>query len=155
MVLAGVTGAFVVVDAAPAGPAPTAQFTAALNATDGYPDGQTLRITHEAGETLDVAAVTLVVRVERVDAHARLSGFPTRRLTGEEIRGDDRFDNSYAGVDGVIDAATTDGYWSSGEVAELRFAQGDVDVRPGDRVRVQVVHDPTTAVLADRTVVAE
>jgi FlaG/FlaF family flagellin (archaellin) len=57
-------------------------------------------------------------------------------------------------VDGELDAAHTDGRWASGERSSVRIAQGDVDVRPGDRARVAVVHTPTDAVLSRAEVVA-
>lgn len=152
--LAAIVGAFAALGRANTDTAPRTAFTATVDPTDGYPDGQRLTVTHAAGDPLAVADLVLVVTVERVDARVRLSGFPTRRLTGANLDGGDVFDNSYAGVDGALDAAHTDGEWTSGEVAAIRFAQSDLDVRRGDRVRVRVVHRPTNAVLARLTAVA-
>ncbi|PSP69714.1 hypothetical protein BRC70_06530 [Halobacteriales archaeon QH_6_68_27] len=123
--------------------------------TDGWPDGQRLRVVHESGDAVPVGEVALVVELDRVDAHARLTGFPTRRLTGEHVRGRDAFDGTYAGIDGALDAAHTDGTWDSGEAASVRIAQGEVDVRPGDGARVTVVHRPTNTVLGRVAVTAE
>lgn len=148
LVLAGTVGAFAAFDEATAGAAPQIALSARLDATDGWPDGQRLTLVHEAGDAVVVADLALVVTVERTDATAHLVGFPRRRLTADAVRGDDVFDNGYAGVDGALDAAHTDGTWTSGETASIRFAQGDIDVRPGDRVAVRVIHRPTNAVLA-------
>lgn len=148
LVLAGVAGAVLAFGEATAGPAPQVRLTATLSATDGWPDGQRLRLVHGGGDALAVADLALVVDVARTDDHARLSGFPTRRLGDDEVRGADVFDSGYAGVDGELDAAHTDGEWTGGEAASVRFAQGDLDLRAGDRVGVRVVHRPTGALLA-------
>jgi len=145
--LAAAGGAVLAFGSALDEPPPRVAFEASLDATDGWPDGQLLRLVHESGEPVPVEAVALVVELDRTDARARLSGFPTRRLTGENVRGRDVFDNGYAGVDGALDAAHTDGEWTSGESASVRIAQGDLDVRPGDQARVTVVYTPTNAIL--------
>jgi flagellin-like protein len=146
--LAAAAGAVVAFGEALAEPAPRASFAATADATDGWPEGQRLRVVHRGGDPVAVADLTLVVSVPRVDARARLSGFPTRRLTDEHVRGRHVFDAGYAGVDGALDAAHTDGTWSAGESTAIRVAQGELDLRPGDSVRVQVVHRPSNAVLA-------
>jgi len=145
--LAAAGGAFLAFGSALGEPPPRVAFEASLDATDGWPDGQRLRLVHEAGEPLPVETVALVVELDRTGARARLSGFPTRRLTGENVRGSEVFDNGYAGVDGALDAAHTDGEWASGEQTSVRIAQGDLDVRPGDTGRVTVIHTPTNAIL--------
>jgi FlaG/FlaF family flagellin (archaellin) len=145
--LAAAGGAVLAFGSALGEPPPRAAFGAGLDATDGWPEGQRLRIVHESGEPVPVDEVALVVELDRTGARARLSGFPTRRLTGENVRGSEVFDNGYAGVDGALDAAHTNGEWASGESTSVRIAQGDLDVRPGDHGRVTVVHTPTNAVL--------
>lgn len=135
-------------------PAPRATFDAEVSATDGWPEGQRLRVVHGGGERLAVANLSLVVSVPRVDASPRIRDLPTRRLTGTHVRGRDIFDGTYAGVDGALDAASGDGYWAGGEAASVRIAQGELDLRPGDRVAVQVVHGPTDAVVWRGAVVA-
>lgn len=146
--LAAAGGALLAFGSALEEPPPRATFEADLDATDGWPDGQRLRVVHGRGDPVPVDELVLVVDVERTDAHARLSGFPTRRLTNANVRGRNVFDGGYAGVDGALDAAHTDGRWASGEATSVRIAQGELDVRVGDRVRVGVVHAPTNAVLA-------
>jgi FlaG/FlaF family flagellin (archaellin) len=146
--LAAAGGAALAFGSALDDPPPRVAFEASLDATDGWPEGQRLRIVHESGDPVAVESVALVVELDRVGARARLSGFPTRRLTGGNVRGSRVFDNGYAGVDGALDAAHTDGVWSSGEQTSVRIAQGELDVRPGDHARVTVVHTPTNAVLA-------
>jgi FlaG/FlaF family flagellin (archaellin) len=153
--LAAAGGAVLAFGSALDEPPPRAAFEASLDATDGWPDGQLLRLVHESGEPVPVEAVALVVELDRTGARARLSGFPTRRLTGENVRGSDVFDSGYAGVDGALDAAHTDGEWTSGESASVRIAQGDLDVRPGDQARITVVYTRTNAILGRIEVTAE
>jgi FlaG/FlaF family flagellin (archaellin) len=124
-----------------------------LAADDGWPDGQTVRLRHRAGPPIPVAQVVLVVAVPD-GRQTRLSGFPTLRLTDDHVGGADLVDRSYAGVDGELDAAHTDGRWEAGEVIEVRLARGHVDIVPGDRVSVTVVHAESDAVLAETTLVA-
>jgi FlaG/FlaF family flagellin (archaellin) len=133
---------------------PQAHLSAELSADDGWPEGQRLRLVHEAGDTLAVADLTVVVEFDAADGHARVREFPTRRLTDDHVRGSALFDRTYAGVDGELDAAYTDGQWKSGETASLRVAQRAYDVRPGDRAVVRVVHRPTGAGVAEIEVVA-
>jgi len=146
--LASATLALVGVNHARPAPAPQVQLDGDLSATDGWPDGQRLRVVHEAGDTVTVTDLALVVEIERTGAHASLHGFPTRRLTDEHVRGANLFDATYAGVDGELDTAHTDGRWEAGETASVRIAQGAFDVRPGDRATVTVVHRPSGAQIA-------
>ncbi|WP_436911160.1 type IV pilin [Halosimplex marinum] len=154
VLLASTVVAAVGLDRARPQPAPQVSLDAELSATDGWPDGQRLRIVHEGGDTLSVADLAVVVAFERTGDRARLSGFPTGRLTDEHRRGADLFDRTYAGVDGALDATQTDGRWTAGETATVRIAQGELDVRPGDRATVRVVHREAGAVLAERVVTA-
>jgi len=149
--LVAVVGAVVAFGTATSGAAPAVQVEVGLNASDGYPGGQRLRITHRAGDPLSIADLAVVLTVERVGVHARLTAFPTRRLTDANVRGDRVFDNSYAGVDGELDAAHTDGTWASGERTSVRVAQDDLVLRPGESVHVRLVHRPTDAVIARET----
>ncbi len=152
--LASVSLAVVGLDHARPEAAPQVHLSAELSATDGWPDGQRLRIVHEAGETLAVEDLALVVELARTGERARLRGFPTRRLTDEHVDGAALFDRTYAGVDGELDAAHGDGRWESGEAASVRIAQHEHDVRPGDGAEVRVVHRPSGATLARVEVVA-
>ena len=152
--LAAAGGALVAFGSSLEEPPPRATFEATLDATDGWPDGQRLRVVHAGGEPIPVDELALVLILDRPDTHTRLTDFPTRRLTGENLRGRDVVDNGYAGVDGALDAAHTDGRWASGESTSVRIAQGAVDVRTGDRAEVTVVHTPTNAVLSRIEVVA-
>jgi FlaG/FlaF family flagellin (archaellin) len=152
--LSSVALAAVGLDRARTQAAPQAHLSAELSADDGWPEGQRLRLVHEAGDTLAVADLAVVVEFEAVGACTTLGEFPTRRLTGDHVRGSALFDRTHAGVDGELDAAHTDGQWKSGETASLRVAQRAYDVRPGDRAVVRVVHRHTGAGVAEIEVVA-
>ncbi|WP_415379531.1 type IV pilin [Halosimplex sp. TS25] len=152
--LASLSLAAVGLDHARPAAAPQAHLSAELSATDGWPDGQRLRLVHEAGETLAVEDLTLVVELVRTGERARLTDFPTRRLTDEHVEGAALFDRTYAGVDGELDAAHGDGRWESGETASLRIAQHEFDVRPGDSAVIRVVHRPSGATITNVEVAA-
>ncbi len=134
--------------------APQARLSAELSATDGWPDGQRLRLVHEAGEVLSAEDLALVVELERTGEHARISGFPARRLTDEHVAGSHFVDRTYAGVDGELDAAHGDNRWESGETASVRIAQHEFDVRSGDGAVVRVIHRPSGATVARLEVAA-
>ncbi|MFB6183345.1 MAG: type IV pilin [Haloarculaceae archaeon] len=125
----------------PTAATPRVTVAASVVAADGYPDGQTVRLRHEGGDPIDVSRLAVVVTVPD-GRRARASGFPTLRLTAAHRSGADLFDRSYAGVDGELDASTSDGTWSPGERLEVRLARGRVDLRPGERVGVTVVRRP-------------
>ena len=146
--LASATLALVGVDHARPQSTPQAHLSGDLSSTDGWPDGQRLRLVHEAGETLAVTDLALVIEIDRAEAHARLQGFPTRRLTDEHVRGQQLFDTTYAGVDGELDTVYTDGRWEAGERASLRIAQGEFDILSGDQATVTVVHRPSGGQIA-------
>jgi FlaG/FlaF family flagellin (archaellin) len=152
-VLAAVGGALVGFGDALQRP-PQASLDASLSATNGWPDGQRLTLTHVAGDALAVEELAVVVALPGADTRARVSALPTRRLDGAGVSGDPIFDRTYAGVDGELDAVHADGRWESGETAELRIAQRAVDLDPGDRAFVRVVHRPSDGVVARVAVVA-
>lgn len=119
----------------------------AVDAADAWPRGQRLRLTHDGGDPLAVERLTLVVSVG--DRRGRVGGFPRRRITTGSVAGDELFDNGYAGVDGELDAAHTDGAWEPGESLEIRLAREDVDLRAGDSVAVRLLHDDATVATVD------
>jgi len=133
-------------------PAPAVGASASLTAADGWPDGQVVTLTHEAGEAVPVAEIALVLSLERRAEPVRLTGFPTRRLTAEHVDGPAVVDRSYAGVDGAVDAAHTDGRWESAEQLGIRIASTDYDIHVGETVGIRVVHQPSKAVIIERRV---
>jgi flagellin-like protein len=143
VLLASTVVAAVGLDRARPHPAPQVSLDAKLSATDGWPDGQRLVLTHGGGDDLRVADLALVVEVERTGDRARVVNLPTRRLDGESVEGPAVFDRTYAGVDGAFDAAHTDGAWTAGERTSLRIAQRAVDLRSGDVLTLRVVHRPS------------
>jgi FlaG/FlaF family flagellin (archaellin) len=119
---------------------------------------QTVTITHEAGDTLDVSEIEIAVRA--CGMQGRLVNLPAQggdpNPTGEYVEGDDLFDNSFNAVTGPIgeDGRTVDGRWTAGETATFRIANGACSLAPGDRATVRVVHEPTGTVVIDETLTA-
>jgi len=150
--LVAVVGASTVAFAPPATPPQVTVETVPPNASDAWPEGQRLRLVHGGGDSISVDRLTLVVETD--GRTGRLSGFPTRRLTAEHVDGADLFDQGYAGVDGALDAAHTDGSWDAGEAIAVRLAVADADLAAGDRVTVRVVDDRTAATVVSVTLTA-
>lgn len=119
---------------------------------------QTVAITHEAGDTLDVSEIEIAVRA--CGMQGRLVNLPAQggdpNPTGEYVEGDDLFDNSFNSVTGPIgeDGTTVDGRWTAGETATFRIANGACSLAPGDRATARVVHEPTGTVVIDETLTA-
>jgi len=107
---------------------------------------QVIRITHLAGEALTVADIKIAV--DACGKSGRLVNLPASggdpRPTGEYVRGDDVFDNSYDSVTGPI---ATGGEWSAGETGEFRLATGECGLSNGETATVRVVHSPTGSVV--------
>lgn len=112
---------------------------------------QVVRITHEAGDTLTVANLELVV-----DACGRTGRLVNLPVDGDDprpatryVRGEDVFDNSYGAIEGPIGTGDVDddGEWSAGETTQFRLATGECALESGDSITVRVVHTPTGSVL--------
>jgi flagellin-like protein len=132
-------------------PAPqVANAEAEFLVTGGF--DQTVRITHRGGDTVDVSDLEIVVSFSASSKRSRLVGAPTDKIGTGDFEGDDIWSFGFGGIGGELE--TGDGQWSSGEAIEFRIASGDVDVKPGEKVFVKVIHEPTESVLIDRTLTA-
>jgi len=113
------------------------------------PDSQWVRITHESGDTVDVADVDIVVSLPDHSKRARLHGLPTERLTQDDYSGNHVFTRGRAGIDGAIAAAAGSGakLEASDEIA-VRIEQRRVDLEPGQTVTVTLRHTESETRLA-------
>jgi flagellin-like protein len=130
-----------------------------LSAYDpGAGQGQEVRITHEAGDPVAVEHLAIVVAVPSADTRSRLVGFPVSsdKLAAANIDGPDFFDERHGETVGAIstDTPDTDGRWSAGDTVGFRITSGDVELDPGDRVEVRLVHVPSGTVFVAETLVA-
>jgi flagellin-like protein len=138
------------------------QSSGTLSADVAGSNDQIVRLTHQAGDTLDVSNLEIAVDASTAcGMSGRLVNLPAPggdpQPTTEYVRGDDLFDNSANSVSGPIgeDGVTVDGRWSAGETATFRIANGACSLSPGDAITVRVVHTPSGAVLIEKTLTAQ
>jgi flagellin-like protein len=142
-------------------PAPqVANADAEFLVTGGGTD-QTVRITHRGGDTIEVSNLAIVVSFSDSTKQSRLVGMPTDKIRAGNVDGNNIWDGSYGGIGGALadnEPEGSDGEWSSGEAIEFRIKStaslGGVDVQPGEKVFVKVVHEPSGNVVIDRTLTA-
>ena len=116
-------------------------------------DDQIVRLTHVAGDDLDVS--TLEIAVDATDAcgkRSRIVNLPTNTLGSANFNGDDIFD--YFSPDGGQLDTSADGTWSAGETATFRLASTECGLSEGDTLTVRVVHTPTNSVVIKETLTA-
>jgi flagellin-like protein len=119
---AGAVSAVLSVD--PAAPAPTADFTVAVDA-----GADRIAVTHTGGDTIDPAAVSVTVRVAG-DPLAHQPPVPFFAATGY-----------HAGPTGPFNAASA-GAWTAGETGAVELASTNAPaIDRGDRVTVTVATD--------------
>ncbi|MFB6141041.1 MAG: hypothetical protein ABEJ26_11475 [Halosimplex sp.] len=120
-------------------------------------DAYWVRITHDSGDTVDVANVDVTVTLPEHGKRARLHGLPTRRLTQDDYRGNHVFERGRGGIDGVIAAPNGSGATlEAGDRIAFRLSRRRVDLEPGDTVRVTLYHTESETKLAtERIAVVE
>jgi FlaG/FlaF family flagellin (archaellin) len=114
---------------------------------------QIVRLTHVAGDNLDVS--TLEIAVDASDAcgkQSRIVNLPTNTLGSANYNGDDIF--SYFSPDGGELDTSADGTWSAGETATFRLASTECELNSGETITVRVVHTPTNSVVIKETLTA-
>ncbi|WP_309484930.1 type IV pilin [Halorhabdus salina] len=114
---------------------------------------QIVRLTHIAGDDLDVSK--LEIAVDATDAcgkQSRIVNLPTNTLGSANYDGDNIFD--YYSPDGGELDTSADGIWSAGETATFRIKSGGCKLNSGDTITVRVVHTPTNAVVIEQTLSA-
>ena len=115
-------------------------------------DGQWIHITHESGDAVEVANLSVNVSVPDHRKRATLHGLPTEGLDQDDYTGNHLFTLGRAGVAGETSTNDTDGVWSSGETISLRIEESRTDLRPGESVEVSVYHVPERKQLYSETV---
>jgi flagellin-like protein len=116
-------------------------------------DDQIVRLTHLAGDRLDVSE--LEIAVDATDAcgkQSRIVNLPTNTLGSANYNGDDIFDD-YSPDGGQLDTSA-DGIWSAGETATFRLASTECELNKGDTLTIRVVHLPTNSVVIKETLTA-
>ena len=113
------------------------------------PEAGWVRITHESGDTVDVADIDLIVSLPDHDKRARLHGLPTRRLTQDDYSGNHVFTRGRAGIDGAIAAENgSDAKLEASDEIAFRIEQRRVPLAVGQTVTVTVRHTESETRLA-------
>ncbi|MFC6973859.1 type IV pilin [Halomicroarcula sp. GCM10025709] len=118
---------------------------------------QIVNITHEAGDTIQVANIE--VAVDASDAcgkRGRLVDLPDNAVgfgSPDQIEGDDIFDD-YSPDGGALDPTTGDTEFSAGDTIRFRLTNGACPLADGDRITVRIVHTPSGAVVVEQTLTA-
>jgi FlaG/FlaF family flagellin (archaellin) len=110
-----------------------------IDAANGQ-SGQWIRITHESGDAVDVANLSLNVSAPDHRKRATVHGLPTDKLSQDDYTGNHLFTIGRGGVAGEASTNDSDGVWTAGETIELRIEPGRTDLRPGDTVKVSIYH---------------
>lgn len=151
-------------------PAPNvAETTGEFTTADGKAgDEQTVRITHIAGDSVDVEELEIIVRASgpTLDTEARLVDLPSDGYFSRSID-----DSNIQGNEGLIDSGfekarivvvEDSNVWSAGKTIEFRVGVGEADFREppksynpaADKLEVIIVHTPSNAILFDQTFTA-
>jgi FlaG/FlaF family flagellin (archaellin) len=102
--------------------------------------GQWLYITHDSGDAVDVANLSINVTAPDHRKRATVHGLPTAELRQDDYTGNHLFTIGSAGIDGEATTEDSDGIWVSGETLGLRIEPGRTDLESGERVRVTIYH---------------
>jgi FlaG/FlaF family flagellin (archaellin) len=147
-------------------PAPTvAQSSGELTTQEGY-DGGIVRITHLAGDSVDVENIEITVdatgscgetaRIVNLPSEAVNFGF--EGFSDENLQnGDDSFisKGTFSSTwDAGVLHKTNDNTFSAGSSFEFRIAGGECVLDQGDEVTVRVIHIPSNAIIIKKDLTA-
>ncbi len=139
-------------------PAPTiASATGELTTKGGFPtfNGAVVSLTHEAGDTVQVADLEIVVDASNAcGKRGRIVNLPlgsNNKVDADNIEGTDIFDGR--SITGETDPpyVLLEPQWEPTETLSFQIASCSLD--EGDRLTVQVVHEPSRAVILGQTFV--
>jgi flagellin-like protein len=136
------------------GPAPqAAETTAEIVDLTGAPaacGGDTVKLTHDGGDTIDLEETTLLVRFPDMSvAEAKLHTLPT---SGTSFDADNfAYDPDNAINDNCVRGAlaNNDGTWSAGSVIQFDLNSGGGTLSAGDDVEVVIVHEPSNSIITE------
>jgi flagellin-like protein len=154
-------------------PAPTVGDTTGEFAVGSDGDEQVVRITHVAGDNIDISNVEIIIRISGPDVNteARLvdlpgDGFFDRTLADKNIKKEDninlinqvgdRFGGPYEGDQVIV--VDDDNTWSAGDTIqfslngdEANFGESPDSGDDADTLEVIIVHTPSNTILSEHT----
>jgi len=114
-------------------------------------DTDIVRLTHNAGDTVQLAETRTIVRLpDSGGTEATITGFPTDGTTLDSSDYDDPGNIVYSNGCVGGEAAEGDGGtgdWAAGTSFSFKLNSGSGDIEPGDTIDVLVVHEPSDAIL--------
>lgn len=130
-------------------PAPTVKRSNASMSSAGAVTNQTVSVTHGGGDTVDMADVEVVVRIEGTGESARVVDLPTSTatLSSSNVDGDNIVNTTFDVSDTPLSTASGDGEWKADET--IRFQVESASLSAGDTVVVTFVHTETNSVLGE------
>jgi flagellin-like protein len=129
--------------------------------TDGFRTNQIVRVTHQAGDSVPVEEIELVVRASgpSLDAESRLVNLPAE----DDDFDPENFENGNPSNlinDGgflsrnKIIIADGDSMWSAGDTIQFRINSGPADFTDGgnaDTIEAIIVHTSSNSILSEHT----
>jgi len=126
---------------------------------DGSDDG-IVRITHVAGDTIQVSNMEVVVDAsDACGKHGRLINLPVpssgNDIEDSNIEGDDIFDQRAYGFSGVPGPnAIHESEFAASDRVAFRITSSTCPIVQGDEITVRIVHTPTNSVVIKQTLTA-
>lgn len=126
----------------------------------GQGDEQVVRITHVAGDPVNVENIEIIVRAIDCDTEATLvdlpgDGFFSYTLADKNIQGNDDLISQKFSADNVgpIYVEHSDKEWSAGETISFRITVGECDFRTPSvtDLKVSVIHTESNKILITET----
>jgi FlaG/FlaF family flagellin (archaellin) len=130
-------------------------------------DEQKVRVTHVAGDEINVENIEIVVRASGpgVDAEARLVNLPSddTTLDGQNLKDPDGLISESGDPRVVVeDVPADDNVWDAGETIIFAINVGGADFREppegdnpnADKLEVVIVHTPSNAIIVRKTFTA-
>jgi FlaG/FlaF family flagellin (archaellin) len=154
-------------------PAPNVADTTGEFAVGSDGDEQVIRITHVAGDSVDISNVEIIIRISGPDVNteARLVDLPgdgtfDRTLADKNIKKEDninlinqvgdRFGGPYEGDQVIV--VDDDNTWSAGDTIqfslngdEANFGESPDPGDDADTLEIIIVHTPSNSVLSEHT----
>lgn len=147
-------------------PAPNvAQSSGELITQDGF-DGGIVRITHVAGDPVEVENMEIAVdATDACDGTARIVNLPSEYenfgfdgFAKENLQNKDESiisqGNFFSTWDIGVLHETNDNTFSAGSSFELRIKKGDCPLKENDVVTVRVIHEPSNSVIIEKDLTA-
>ena len=136
---------------------------------DGYQSDQIVRITHLAGDSVDINEIEIIVRASgpasSLPKEARLVDLPSEGSDIDEKNIDGKselIDEGPNPIDGagppnLLITSQDSNVWSAGKTIQFRIPTGGADFREdpngpeADELEVIIVHTPSNAIISEHT----